>query len=76
MMAKQPTFTPNQYNRILQMIDKEDVVMNMANTIGISISVHAISMDCMENRSNAHGEEQIWIVDSGATCHMTSRLTI
>ncbi|KAL3366271.1 hypothetical protein AABB24_011098 [Solanum stoloniferum] len=30
----QPTFTPNQYNKILQMINKEDSLEFMANTAG------------------------------------------
>ncbi|KAH0775924.1 hypothetical protein KY290_007335 [Solanum tuberosum] len=35
-LIAQPTFTPNQYNKILQMIDKEDSLEYMTNTTDLS----------------------------------------
>ncbi|KAG5583680.1 hypothetical protein H5410_054307 [Solanum commersonii] len=75
-LAAQPTFTYNQYNQILQKIDKEEPVENMANAAGTSNTILSVGDKhmCM-TMPDVHKGQTDWIVDSGATCHMTSKLS-
>lgn len=80
MLTTQPTFTPKQYNKILQIIDNEDVMKIFGSTTIIcsSITCNILSMNCMQNNRfislmSTCEKQGEWIVDSGATIHMTSK---
>uniref|UniRef100_A0A3Q7GZI6 Reverse transcriptase Ty1/copia-type domain-containing protein n=1 Tax=Solanum lycopersicum TaxID=4081 RepID=A0A3Q7GZI6_SOLLC len=80
-LAMKSTYTPYQYRKIMKLLNEErQVEVNMA---GIS-SVFDSLLECDRRRSyddamNASNEHNMfskkghWIVDSGATCHMTSK---
>lgn len=70
-LVVQPTFTQGQYQKILHMLDKEEAgtsgVNIEANMTGITGPIATIlSVNSTVNES--------WIIDSGATCHMTHNL--
>uniref|UniRef100_A0A3Q7FNF9 GAG-pre-integrase domain-containing protein n=1 Tax=Solanum lycopersicum TaxID=4081 RepID=A0A3Q7FNF9_SOLLC len=80
-LAMKSTYTPDQYRKIMKLLNKEkQAEVNMA---GISNDFDSL-LECDRRRSyddamNASNEHNIfskkghWIVDSGATCHMTSK---
>lgn len=63
-----PHFTPNQYNQILQMLNKSNTNESSANMTGIFAGTSSCNdvVRCCFN----------WIVDSGATNHMVSSKTL
>lgn len=70
-LAAQPTFTQRQYQKILHMLDKEEVgtsgtniAENMAGITGIIDTIISVNSTVKEG----------WIIDSGANCHMTHNL--
>ncbi|XP_010327249.1 uncharacterized protein [Solanum lycopersicum] len=66
-LAAQPTFTQGQYQKILHMIDKQEVGTlgtNIAGITGIIDTTLSVNSIVKEGR----------IIDSGATCHMTHNL--
>ena len=68
-LTTQPTFTPNHYNKILQMINKEDSQEYIANTAG------TYKLLFVYNTKAKRKDNEDWIIDSGATRHMTSKET-
>ncbi|KAH0711845.1 hypothetical protein KY289_007804 [Solanum tuberosum] len=75
--AAQPNFTPIQYQKILQLINQEEKIEGISNMVGnfnniVAISSHAARKDDYADALNS--KKGNWIVDSGATCHMTSTL--
>ncbi|KAH0725360.1 hypothetical protein KY284_001225 [Solanum tuberosum] len=67
--SAQRTFTLRQYLMILHMLDKEEATtsrVNSANMAGITGPITE-ALFTNVNKDN-------WIVDSGATCHMTSKI--
>nr|BAP00547.1 hypothetical protein [Solanum melongena] len=78
LLNTQLTFTPSQYNRILHMLERKEsgtssgkASDSMANMAGM-ITVLSVKTDSTQFKAET-GKEN-WIVDSGATCHMTSKL--
>ncbi|XP_015162188.1 uncharacterized protein [Solanum tuberosum] len=68
-IAAQHTFTPRQYQRLLHMLDKEEATssgVNSATMAGITGPITTTLFTGVDKDS--------WIVDSGVTCHMTSKL--
>lgn len=67
----QHTFTTTQYNKILHLLEREDAgkaeSYQMINMAGMDITpILSVSNSRMQGKI-----EERWIVDSGATCHMT-----
>ncbi|XP_015170070.1 uncharacterized protein [Solanum tuberosum] len=69
-----PTFTADQYNHLLKMIDKDSLpqnhVANMAGNPSISPYTFSTSISCFA----AGNDATPWIVDTGATDHMVHSL--
>jgi len=70
-----PTFTPDQYNHLLKLIDKDSLIQkSVANMTGNHFtSPHAFSTShsCFFADKN---DTTCWIVDTGATDHMVHNL--
>lgn len=75
-LITQPTFTPKQYNTIMHMLCKKEAssslggALDMANMAGMLVP----STLSVANRETLNTKVGSWIVDSGATYHMTSKL--
>lgn len=72
----QPTFNPSQYIKILSILEREDAGTNadktsdsLANMAGITTTLNALYVSNDTEKGEAY-----WIVDLGATCHMTCKL--
>lgn len=78
-LAMQLTYSPNQYQKILKILneeDKADEVVNMAGTFKDPMyTCHCNHIGIM-NASDKSIKKESWIVDSGATSHMTSKIGV
>lgn len=82
MLGTQPTFTPSQYQKILQIIDKEDSVDNAMINTAAGDHVIILSKENLENvliietlsPNHVNDKQREQIVDPGATCPMTSSI--
>ncbi|XP_015159917.1 uncharacterized protein [Solanum tuberosum] len=85
--AAQPNFTLNQYQKIVHLLKEEEQIAGTTNMAGNSNKTAFLSIkdneyaarkeDCvvMNGRTEPNCiRKENWIVDSGATCHMTSSL--
>ena len=68
-LTTQPTFTPYQYNKILKMINMEDSQDSMENV------ACAYKLLSVYNTKAKVKDNEEWIIDFGATRHMTSKET-
>uniref|UniRef100_A0A3Q7J8J8 Reverse transcriptase Ty1/copia-type domain-containing protein n=1 Tax=Solanum lycopersicum TaxID=4081 RepID=A0A3Q7J8J8_SOLLC len=70
-LAAQPTFTQGQYQKILHMLDKEEVGTSGSN---IAANMAGITGNIDTALSVNSTMKEGWIIDSGATCHMTHNM--
>lgn len=78
-LAMKSSYTPTQYQKILQFLDEEYKtagVVNMASNVSLFPDKRKGYFDILnvDSRVDVHDRRCQWIVDSGATCHMTSNL--
>lgn len=66
-MMLPPTFTQEQYNRICQMLKQDD--FKTSNTASDNMTGNSRSLDVIN-------DSEEWIIDTGATNHMTSNIEL
>ncbi|XP_019250922.1 PREDICTED: uncharacterized protein LOC109229827 [Nicotiana attenuata] len=70
-------FTNDQYNQILNLLNKEShPESSMANMAGPGTSGGAGEVKCLMSNLTQKSQEKEWVVDSGATHHITSDLEL
>jgi len=65
-------FTPEQYDQILKMLQKDNEPEPTANATGITVPLMLVNAVSVTHSTDSKAKDNKWIVDTGATDHMVS----